>query len=65
MGDLDKCPEAIGWHQVDTRGRCHWCRHQVEPPEPRPQRLPISDTTILAYRYFYDPDFGVDRDDVW
>lgn len=63
--EFDSCPEAIGWHQVDARGRCRWCRRRIEPPSPCPTRGFARTTADLAYRYFYDPDFGTDKDDVW
>jgi myo-inositol catabolism protein IolC len=64
--DLERCPEAIGYHQVDARGRCYWCRRQVEYPSPRPRRFEraTTDRADRAYRYFYDPDWGIDKDDI-
>jgi len=65
LADLDQCPQAIGWHQIDVRGRCHWCRRPVGPPAPCPTRGFTRTKADLAYRYFYDPDFGTNKDDVW
>jgi hypothetical protein len=61
----DKCPEAIGWHDAGRDGRCHWCGRKVERAAPRP-RGPFDPTGMdLAYRYFFDPDFGRDKEDVY
>lgn len=57
------CPESVGMHDVDRRGRCHWCRRKVGAPAPRPTKF--DRTEDQSYRYFYDPDFGSNRDDVY
>ena len=62
--DLDRCPEAIGYHQVDRGGRCYWCRRKVGEPAPRPRQFERIDRADRVYRYFYDPDWGTDKDDI-
>lgn len=64
--DLDHCPEAIG-HQVDASGRCYWCRRKLERASPRPRQLTHlrADAVDAAYRYYYDPDWGISKEDIY
>lgn len=52
------CPEAIQHGPADGAGRCPWCRIKYTDARPRvPASEPTSGAT-LAYRQYYDPDFG-------
>lgn len=54
-----ECPEAFRHGPADGAGRCPWCRAKyasaMKVCSPRTQ----SDLTV-AYRRFYDPDWGSD-----
>lgn len=59
------CPQSVlGAHQPEANGRCRWCGARCEQPTPRPPVMPVSDLTE-AYRYHFDPDFGVENDEVY
>lgn len=61
-----RCPGAVhGRHDEDRDGRCHWCRRKMGPAQPRPDPEPVQSDLILAYRYYFDPDFGANRADVY
>jgi len=62
-GDRYRCSEALR-HDPGRSGNCRWCGKRCDTPALRPDRYPASDTSD-AYRYFFDPDFGSDRMDVY
>lgn len=63
FGDTGMCSgSVIGAHSSDRSGRCVWCARQVEGPMPAPAGYARSDLTE-AYDYFYDPDWGMPRED--
>ncbi len=64
---MSKCPEAAyGVHgDPDRRGLCPWCRCRLGPPMSRPRRMPSEATDSQAYRYYYDPDYGNERYEVY
>jgi hypothetical protein len=63
MAKTDKgdCPEAIGNHADDGKGKCSYCGKRMgRVPAPRvvpPTRM------NTEYRRHYDPDFGTDDRD--
>jgi hypothetical protein len=62
-----RCPGSVyGFHDPDRRGVCAWCARQICRPVARPVRPRdgVSQASS-AYRYYFDPDFGSDRDDVY
>lgn len=53
------CPEALCHGPADGAGRCPWCHRKYTHANARPvhnHRHPSALT--LAYRRFYDPDWG-------
>ncbi len=62
----ERCMEAAyGFHgMADRFGCCPYCRAHIDAPLRRPNRWPPNDLDG-AYRYFYDPDFGAHKDDVY
>jgi hypothetical protein len=61
------CPASVSaTHDEDRRGVCAWCGRRTGPPQPRPAPNPrIKSDLDLAYSYYWDPDFGTDRADVF
>jgi len=60
-----RCAEATR-HDPDVRGRCRWCgRLGVDSAYPAPRPTGVRTNLDLAYSYYYDPDFGSDRLDVY
>lgn len=57
------CPESVSRHDADRDGRCFWCRRKVDYPVRRPTEF--TRTEDQSYRYFYDPDFGSGRHDIF
>lgn len=61
------CPESVRGHDDGGRtdGRCTWCQQPTGRPALRPIELGNGYRTEmdLAYRRFYDPDWGSDRYD--
>lgn len=56
----DRCPEAAGMGDhgpLTSAGHCPWCGRKVAAPALRPRRFAVSNLT-LAWRRFYDPDWG-------
>ena len=64
---LRGCAEAIYHGPADGAGRCPWCRVKYTHAQPRPVRQwwqpAPADAADLAYRRFYDPNFGVAQTD--
>jgi len=62
------CPESVRGHDNNGRtdGRCTWCLRPFGRRATPPVDLGRSYRTDadLAYRRFYDPDWGSDRYDV-
>lgn len=62
-----ECPESVSGHDINgtTDGTCTWCGRRVVARLPR-AKLPRDYRTDLdlAYRQFYDPDWGNDSWDV-
>jgi hypothetical protein len=52
---------VIGHDYGDRAGRCTWCGKKVNSAVPAPSGPgPVPPTRLgEAYRYFYDPDYGV------
>jgi len=66
MGMWD-CQESFyGDHDESRDGKCHWCGRRVGSGTPRQHSHFYQKSEIdLAYNYYYDPDFGSDRKDVY
>lgn len=61
----DRCHEsALGVHDEGSRrdGRCTWCGRKYKAAAPRPRLHSVS-AMASAYRYTYDPDWGIHRHD--
>lgn len=62
-----KCAEALS-HEVDeATGRCYWCGEALEKPY-KVRFIPnsrIKSNIELAYGYYFDPNFGLDRRDYY
>lgn len=63
------CPETInGEHGEPTAdGRCTYCKGYIthRAARPLPPRHPGKPADVLAYDYFYNPDYGTDRRDIY
>lgn len=61
-----QCPESIAIHQSDINGNCIFCGRHIEAPVgpfvPTPD---IESELNLAYKYYYDPDYGNNRNDYY
>jgi len=54
-----RCPESLGLHSpLDGDGRCSWCEQKVGSAQPAPPLERWVSVLWLAYRYYYDPDYG-------
>lgn len=61
-----KCPEALMHTKDEATGRCLWCKKYMDRacnPRPAPQR--IKSNSELAYEYYFNPDFGLDKHDIY
>lgn len=59
------CPQSVSGHaQNDGSGRCCWCGRRVDPPVPVPDLRGWRTVLDTEYRRHWDPDFGLDREDV-
>ena len=61
------CPVSAGRsHDEGSRrdGRCTWCQYRFRAPAPMPSLSRVRTVADLAYRRFYDPDWGTDVRDV-
>jgi hypothetical protein len=56
---------VLGAHDPDRAGRCCWCKQLVARPVPKPTTFHQRSELSLAYGYFFDPDWGLNRDDVY
>lgn len=58
-----RCPDTVyGEHSLlDNHGKCSWCGKIVGFSSPKPKSFPTSNLED-AYRYFYDPDYGYDKE---
>lgn len=60
-----RCPEALQHGPADGRGRCPWCHKKYADDVGRLIGTSTPTTRDAAYEYYYDPDFGSDRGDVY
>jgi hypothetical protein len=63
-GDCPEIKVGLRNHDPDERGRCHWCRKKVGPGKLKPDKFEASEGT-LSYEYFWDPDFGSGKYDIY
>ena len=61
--DGGNCPEAIGNHQDNGKGKCSFCGRRMAAPPPAPRKVPPT-TLGQEYRRHYDPDYGTGKEDV-
>jgi hypothetical protein len=61
----NECSGSVTGHgQSDRSGLCCWCGRRVDPPMPMPRLGPGYRTELdVAYRTYYDPDYGTDPHD--
>ncbi|HEU4752318.1 MAG TPA: hypothetical protein VFU47_04345 [Armatimonadota bacterium] len=60
--DGGDCPEAIGNHADNGRGKCSYCGKRLGAAPPAPKVVPPTRLDV-EYRRHYDPDFGTDDRD--
>lgn len=62
MAYIERCLKAIQHGPTDSYGKCPFCGEKVERTAIRPNTRTDEPSELeMAYKRFYDPDWGTDR----